>query len=71
MVLAMLVNFSECKEALNQSFGRLDIRYTSKFDPYCNWLIGNGGISKKFARLGAQVISFKFLSKIRQVLVTI
>ena len=58
MVLAMLVNFSECKEVLNQSFGRLDIRYTSKFDPYCNWLIGNSGISKKFAVVSIHQLYF-------------
>ncbi|XP_022786238.1 uncharacterized protein LOC111326491 isoform X2 [Stylophora pistillata] len=39
----------ECRQTLNQSFGRLDIRYTDAFDPYCNWLIGNGGIAQKSA----------------------
>ena len=50
--------FSECKEALDQSFGRLDIRYTNKFDPYCNWLIENGGMAEKFAVLSIHQVYF-------------
>ncbi|KAJ7356103.1 hypothetical protein OS493_027031 [Desmophyllum pertusum] len=30
----------DCTENMNQSFGTLDIRYTSKFDPHCNWVKG-------------------------------
>ncbi|KAL9953497.1 hypothetical protein ACROYT_G040920 [Oculina patagonica] len=31
----------DCTENVNQSFGRLDIRYSSKFDPHCNWIIND------------------------------
>ena len=35
---------------VNQSFGRLDIRYSSKFDPHCNWIInGYTGITQAVA----------------------
>ncbi|KAL9986065.1 hypothetical protein ACROYT_G000134 [Oculina patagonica] len=39
----------ECAENVNQSFGRLDIRHTSKFEPYCNWIIENAGIPQAVA----------------------
>ena len=34
---------------MNQSFGRLDISYACKFDPYCNWIVGDAGISQAVA----------------------
>jgi len=39
----------ECTEKVNQSFGRLDISYTSKFDPYCNWILEDAGILQAVA----------------------
>lgn len=38
-----------CTEKVNQSFGRLDISFSIKFDPYCNWIVGNSGISQAVA----------------------
>ena len=34
----------ECTENVNQLYGRLDVSYTSKFDPHCNWIVGDAGI---------------------------
>ncbi|PFX28263.1 Transmembrane protease serine 5 [Stylophora pistillata] len=53
----------ECKEILNQSFGRLDIKYTKKFDPYCKWVIRNGGIGKKFAVISIHQAYFGYYSE--------
>ena len=39
----------ECTEKVNQSFGRLDISYTCNLDSYCNWIVGDAGISQAVA----------------------
>jgi len=39
----------ECTEKVNQSFGRLDVSYTSKFDPHCNWIVGDAGLPEAVA----------------------
>lgn len=35
-----------CTENVTKSFGRLDVTYTSKFDPYCNWILSHTGITQ-------------------------
>ena len=36
-------------EALNDSFGYLNITYNEKFSPACIWALGNSGISEPVA----------------------
>ena len=50
--------FLGCTENVNQSFGTLDVRYTSKFDPHCNWVIGHSGIDQAVAIVSIRQISF-------------
>ena len=60
----MLINqqifssFLECTENVNQSFGRLDISYSNKFDPYCNWTLGNAGIPQAVAIVSIHQLNF-------------
>ncbi|XP_078364332.1 uncharacterized protein LOC144648698 isoform X1 [Oculina patagonica] len=49
---------SECTENVNQSFGRLDISYTSKFVPYCNWIVENAGIPQAVAVVSIHQMNF-------------
>ena len=41
--------FSGCMEALNDSFGHLNIRYNERFSPDCIWTLENSGISELVA----------------------
>ena len=43
---------------MNQSFGRLDIIYSSKFEPYCKWIVGNAGIPQALVIVSIQQINF-------------
>ena len=52
-----------CKENVNQSFGRLDISYTSEFDPYCNWIVGNAGIHQAVAIVSIQQMNISRYSR--------
>ncbi|XP_078352104.1 MAM and LDL-receptor class A domain-containing protein 2-like [Oculina patagonica] len=48
----------ECKENVNQSFGRLDISYKSDFDPYCNWIVGHAGTPQAVAIVSIHQLYF-------------
>ena len=49
----------DCTEKVNQSFGRLDISYSDKFErPYCNWIIGNAGIPQAVAIVSIHQLNF-------------
>lgn len=50
--------FLGCTENVNKSFGRLDITYTNKFDPYCNWIIRGTGITQAVAIVSINQIYF-------------
>ena len=50
--------FTECIRNLNQSFGRLDISYSNKFDPYCKWTIGNAGIPQAVGIVSIHHVNF-------------
>jgi len=50
--------FSECIENVNQSFGILDISYSNRFDPYCNWIVGNAGIPQAVAIVSINQMNF-------------
>ena len=52
-----------CKENVNQSFGRLDISYTSEFDPYCKWIVGNAGIHQAVAIVSIQQMNISHYSR--------
>ena len=41
--------FSGCMEALNDSFGHLNITYNERFSPDCLWTLENSGISELVA----------------------
>jgi len=47
-----------CTENVNKSFGRLDVTYTSKFDPYCNWIISHTGTIQTVAIVSINQIYF-------------
>ena len=47
-----------CTKNVNKPFGKLDISYTSKFVPYCNWMIGHAGISQAVAIVYIHQINF-------------
>lgn len=48
----------DCTEKENQSLGRLDISYSDKFNPYCNWIIGNVGIPQAVAIVSIHQLNF-------------
>ena len=50
--------FLDSTENVNQSFGQLDISYSNKFDPYCNWIIGNAGIPQAVAIVSIHQLNF-------------
>ncbi|KAJ7356094.1 hypothetical protein OS493_027021 [Desmophyllum pertusum] len=52
-----------CTENVNQSFGTLDVRYTSKFDSHCNWVIGHSGIDQAVAIVSIHQIFFTDISE--------
>ena len=43
---------------MNQSFEILDISYSDKFDPYCNWIVGNAGIPQAVAIVSIHQMNF-------------
>lgn len=43
---------------MNQSFGILDISYSNRFDPYCNWIVGNAGIPQAVAIVSISQMNF-------------
>ena len=49
-----------CTENVNKSFGRLDITYASKFDPYCNWIISHTGKTEAVAIVAINQIYFAY-----------
>ncbi|KAL9986057.1 hypothetical protein ACROYT_G000123 [Oculina patagonica] len=48
----------ECTNIVNQSSGRLNISYTSEFEPYCNWILGDAGIPQAVAILSIRQVNF-------------
>ena len=54
----LLLLFLDCTENVNQSFGQLVITYSNKFDPYCNWIIGNAGIPQAVATIFINQMKF-------------
>lgn len=47
-----------CTENATKSFGRLDVTYASKFDPYCNWILSHTGITQAVAIFSINQIYF-------------
>ena len=47
-------------EALNDSFGQLNIAYNEKFSPGCIWVIGNSGISEPVAIVSIEEVQLGF-----------
>lgn len=56
--LFIYLYFAECRESVNQSFGTLDISYTNKFEPYCNWIVGHAGIPQAVAVVSIRQMNF-------------
>ena len=52
--------FSDCMEALSDSFGHLNITYNEKFSPGCIWAIGNSGISEPVAIVSIDEVQLGF-----------
>ena len=48
----------ECTENVTKSFGRLDVTYTSKFDPHCNWILSPTGMTQAVAIFSINQIYF-------------
>ncbi|XP_015762664.1 PREDICTED: uncharacterized protein LOC107341715 isoform X3 [Acropora digitifera] len=51
-----------CMEALNDSFGQLNIAYNEQFSPGCIWIIGNSGISEPVAIVSIEEVQLGFCS---------
>ncbi|XP_015774187.1 PREDICTED: uncharacterized protein LOC107352362 [Acropora digitifera] len=51
-----------CMEALNDSFGYLNITYNEKFSPACIWALGNSGISEPVAIVSIEKVQLGFCS---------
>ena len=47
-------------EALNESFGLLNITYNEKFSPGCIWALGNSGISEPVAIVSIEKVQLSF-----------
>ena len=47
-------------EALNGSFGLLNITYNEKFSPDCVWALGNSGISEPVAIVSIEKVQLSF-----------
>ena len=47
-------------EALNDSFGHLNITYNKHFSPDCMWLLGNSGISEPVAIVSIEEVQLGF-----------
>ena len=52
--------FSGCMEAVNDSFGYLNITYNEKFSPACIWALGNSGISEPVAIVSIEKVQLGF-----------
>ena len=52
--------FTGCMEALNDSFGYLNITYDEKFSPACMWALGNSGISEPVAIVSIEKMQLGF-----------
>lgn len=51
----------ECTENVSQSFGKLDIKYMSKFDPDCTFFLGKTEIGpKRWVVVSIQRMSFRY-----------
>ncbi|XP_078366044.1 MAM and LDL-receptor class A domain-containing protein 1-like [Oculina patagonica] len=48
----------ECTNMVNQSSERLDISYTSEFEPFCNWIVGDAGIPHAVAIVSIHQMNF-------------
>ena len=51
---------SGCIEALNDSFGQLNITLNEKFSPDCKWIIGNAEISQPIAIVSIEKAQFSY-----------
>ena len=47
-------------EAVNDSFGYLNITYNEKFSPACIWALGNSGISEPVAIVSIEKVQLGF-----------
>ncbi|XP_068681521.1 MAM and LDL-receptor class A domain-containing protein 2-like isoform X3 [Montipora foliosa] len=54
---------SECKKALNDSFGHLNITYNDRFDPICTWTIGKFGFAEQVAIVSIEGIHLVYCSE--------
>ena len=51
---------SGCIEALNDSFGQLNITFNETFSPDCKWIIGNAERSQAIAVVSIEEAQFSY-----------
>ena len=49
---------SDCKHALNDSFGHLNITYNGSYFQDCTWKLGNSGMSEPVAIVSIEQVQF-------------
>ena len=54
------LSFLGCMEALNDSFGHLNITYNNNFSPDCMWVLGNSGITEPVAIVSIEEVQLGF-----------